>query len=476
MKKLTLIAILFMSTIAMAAINQDIAVKTDEIGDSENKNVELKVYATVDDNTPRIVKVHKIESESNAAPTISTSAYNVTVNNEGEEPTIKVISKIDIETVDENRGWLGVALGEVSSAASRENDLESEGVVVLNVVKDSPAEIAGLQENDIIVSINGESIDEGVPGLADVIRDLGPGAEITISVIRDGETLNLNATLDKPRQEFQWQHVPSFNFTDHIRLNPKLGKISPQGKLQFYSIDDLDDLKGLPGIASSSIAQTGVTAMYSTDDGESRFEIVTIQDDKQISVTKEKDGSITVVRTDENGEEEQSEYANMDELEAGDAEAFELLSQTQSNVIIIGDGENRNLDFDFDFEVDNLLSDKLNKTIEIRLKDAEIQLGKYAERMDEIHETIEKAMEGISLDKLTMSDLPNMSELTAITQKINDMGTVIQTFKVNPDGQLELTIRKGDTEVIKIYSDEEDLKNRNPEAYEKYRDVLDSEK
>ncbi len=469
-----------MSTITMAAISQDAVVKTDEVGDSANNNVELKVYATVNDDTPPVVKVHRINSDGNAAPTISAGAYNVTVNDDGDKPTIKVISKIDIKTSDENRGWLGVALGEVSSATAEKNDLESEGVVVLNVVKDSPAEKAGLQENDIIVSINGESIEGGVPGLADTIRELGPGEEITINVVRDGETLNLNATLDKPRQEFEWQHMPSFNFRDHIRLNPKLGKISPQGKFQFFNIDDLDDLKGLPSIVKNSITQTGVTAMYSIDDGESRFEIVTVQDGNKIRVAKEADGTITVVRTTEDGDEEENEYADMDELEAADPEAFKLLSQTQSDVIIIGDGDERNLDFNFDFEVDDLLSEKLNKTIEIRLKDAEIQLGKYASRMDEIHKAIEKAMDNISIDdlgdiqsKITVHDLPEMPDLNSITEKL--AGSAIQTFKINPDGQLELTIRKGDTEVIKIYSNEEDLKNRNPEAYEKYRDVLDLE-
>ena len=50
-----------------------------------------------------------------------------------------------------------------------------------------------------------------------------------------------------------------------------------------------------------------------------------------------------------------------------------------------------------------------------------------------------------------------------------------QSFKVMPDGQIELTTRKGDAEVVNIYSDEADLQQRNPQAYERYRDVLDAE-
>ena len=77
-----------------------------------------------------------------------------------------------------DKGWLGVYLGTAK---------DGEGVKILGMVgDDSPAAIAGLEEGDVIVRLNGEQIVE-LKGLVEIIQDSSPGEKITIDLSRDGD-------------------------------------------------------------------------------------------------------------------------------------------------------------------------------------------------------------------------------------------------------------------------------------------------
>lgn len=92
---------------------------------------------------------------------------------------------------DTNQGqpFLGIGLGEAEN-----------GVQVTDVAPDSPAAEAGLKVGDVITALNGDNV------TADTIRDsianLAVGDEITLSVQRGDEALELSATLsERPEVE-----------------------------------------------------------------------------------------------------------------------------------------------------------------------------------------------------------------------------------------------------------------------------------
>ena len=96
------------------------------------------------------------------------------------------------------RPLLGVTVGEADS---------SGGVRVESVAPGTPAEEAGLESGDVIVTVDGETVD-GPRALVAAIAAKSPGDEVTLSVERDGETLELDATLGEqpavtPRFQFQ---------------------------------------------------------------------------------------------------------------------------------------------------------------------------------------------------------------------------------------------------------------------------------
>ncbi len=70
--------------------------------------------------------------------------------------------------------------------------IDEAGVLVEDVVPESPAEAAGLQAGDLLRSINDEEVETPLAA-ADIIRALEPGAVISLGIERQGETLMLEA-------------------------------------------------------------------------------------------------------------------------------------------------------------------------------------------------------------------------------------------------------------------------------------------
>jgi len=74
---------------------------------------------------------------------------------------------------DENaasRGWLGVSIGQVSKSLADQLGVGDRGVLVLNVIKGSPAERAGLEAHDVILTVDGEAISGDVKKTVEIGR------------------------------------------------------------------------------------------------------------------------------------------------------------------------------------------------------------------------------------------------------------------------------------------------------------------
>ncbi len=92
-------------------------------------------------------------------------------------------------------GWLGVQLQPLDPDLSKALQLEpDQGVLVDEVVGESPAEKAGLKHGDVIVAFQGSPIHE-VKDLTKAVRKASPGDEIAVTVLRDGKRQDLKVTL-----------------------------------------------------------------------------------------------------------------------------------------------------------------------------------------------------------------------------------------------------------------------------------------
>ncbi|VXB40864.1 serine endoprotease, periplasmic [Pseudomonas sp. 8AS] len=102
------------------------------------------------------------------------------------------------------RGWLGIEVQPLTPELAESFGLQSRaGILVAGIYRDGPAQKAGLQPGDLILSIAGEAAIDGRRSMNQVARTK-PGENIAIEVLRGGETLALSAEVGmRPPQSTQ---------------------------------------------------------------------------------------------------------------------------------------------------------------------------------------------------------------------------------------------------------------------------------
>jgi serine protease Do len=100
------------------------------------------------------------------------------------------------------RGYVGISMQDVDEQLARALNLKgSKGALVAQVVKDSPAEKAGLKQGDVIIKVDGKDV-EGISNVRKIITSKKPGTEVVFVVIRDGKENNISVTLgEAPTEE-----------------------------------------------------------------------------------------------------------------------------------------------------------------------------------------------------------------------------------------------------------------------------------
>lgn len=99
------------------------------------------------------------------------------------------------------RGLLGVTTQDLTPELVKAFSLKSQyGAAVSRVEAGSPAEKAGLEPGDIIVSVNGQEIKNGSSQIRTAISLLQVGDTASLEVMRGDERLNLQATIGKPKR------------------------------------------------------------------------------------------------------------------------------------------------------------------------------------------------------------------------------------------------------------------------------------
>jgi len=153
--------------------------------------------------------------------------------------------------------------------------LAADGLTAAWVIADSPADVAGLQRGDVITAVDGTAV-ETPQDFRDALADKAVGDTITLSISRDGQTLDVTATLEaKPEAlapaipllpelegiaaDELFSHVQGgqFNFTDEsgnlVTLTVDAGTVASvdttagtltltlnAGGSQTYTVDDND--------------------------------------------------------------------------------------------------------------------------------------------------------------------------------------------------------------------------------------------
>lgn len=132
------------------------------------------------------------------------------------EPTEKPPSQDVEKRMWHNFPHSGMRLGVVLS----ENDSDArEGVRVERVIPGSPADKGGLQEGDVILSLDGEKV-AGPRDVRDIVQGMDEERTLQVQVERDGKPLTLQITPEK-REGFH------LNFGNRMYLGLNLQELDP---------------------------------------------------------------------------------------------------------------------------------------------------------------------------------------------------------------------------------------------------------
>jgi len=119
------------------------------------------------------------------------------------------------------QSWLGIYLQELTPELKESMDLKesAEGVLVNGVVEDSPAEKAGIEEGDVIISFDGKKTNS-IEGLTRQVRKTSPGTEVEIKAIRDGEEKVFEVTISESSSSNSYDSNPEKVKVERKTISP----------------------------------------------------------------------------------------------------------------------------------------------------------------------------------------------------------------------------------------------------------------
>ena len=95
------------------------------------------------------------------------------------------------------RSWLGVYIQPLDADAAKALEMESrDGALITQVVEDSPAELAGIEEGDVIVKFDNKKISDP-SNLRNIVSLMPPGSKSDIVIFRNGDKKILKVTLQE---------------------------------------------------------------------------------------------------------------------------------------------------------------------------------------------------------------------------------------------------------------------------------------
>ncbi len=99
------------------------------------------------------------------------------------------------------RGFLGVTMQPVDSDLASYYKLSKvQGALITDVVKGSPAEQAGLKQEDIILSYNNFPL-ENLSAFRNAVSLMSPGSKVTLKILRDGKEQTVTVTISTLQEQ-----------------------------------------------------------------------------------------------------------------------------------------------------------------------------------------------------------------------------------------------------------------------------------
>jgi hypothetical protein len=384
--------------------------------------------------------------------------------------------------------WIGVRLTPVPAPLAAH--IGDRGVMILNVVRNSPADKAGLEQYDVVIGSGDQEI-KGAQELTEAVGKAEPGKAIKLTIIRKGAKQELQITPAERSAEVSMDMKytePEESFVDDaVKLYGRALMLGPNGtwitrdlgamkklpraleELKKFDIDvnvpddalrgldDLDrklDLQILRELDESKREAAG-------EDKDVRVE-VKIQVDKDgqsTTITRDADGKIHVTHKDAEGKESSAVYDDAGALEKADPEAFGLYERHSADGApdLIHTRPHGDLfrEYRRDFQVD----------VEKKLKEALAQAkGAYAQAEAQAERAAKEAEKG--LREAHVAARAHWGQASAAAKEI-------LMVRVDDQGAIRVTVTKDGEKTVYKFKNKEEFKESEPDLYEQVESLLE---
>lgn len=199
------------------------------------------------------------------------------------------------------RGWLGVQIQPVTEAVAGSLGLdEARGVLVADVLVDSPAEAAGVRSGDVIIRAADQNMEE-YRDLTKLIASIEAGTVIKLEVIRGGKVRTIDVTIGRMPGEDLAQKTPEAADDDQPRIGMLLAPLTPELRAEHGFAADADGVlvakvepgspAALAGIeAGSLISMVGQVPVSSPDEVADAVRDAADKERPSVLLRVEKDG------------------------------------------------------------------------------------------------------------------------------------------------------------------------------------------
>lgn len=408
-------------------------------------------------------------------------AVAVVVTGNGGDQTVDACTVTKLPKV-----WIGVRVSSVPKALA--SHLDREGLMIADVAEDSPADRAGLQRYDVVVSFNGKSID-GMDDLLNAIGEAGADNQVPMVVIRASQ----EQTLEIAPIKREAAAAPKFKYAEEeaedVSLSAKYFghrlKTGPHGPWIFESLgrmhhlpDDLEDLLDdipdtdwkewsdqwphLPGLPFGMKIEIDTDDLghgrllfdaWDEADAEVEIRIKIVEDGESITIERSSDGTIEVERVDADGNRSSATYEDADQLREEDPEAYKTyrrFSGYRTGAMI-------------------LQAPRLD-----RLKDAQREYQiKIEGRLGKVRECVQRALE----DAERAARRARIQIETRSAKDVEEQDVTVEKkvvmLRLDDDGRITLTIVDDGQKLKYEFESREDFQAQEPELYERYKEHLD---
>ncbi len=345
--------------------------------------------------------------------------------------------------------WIGVQLAPVPKVLASHLKLDGERLMILNIAKDSPADDADLEQYDIVVELNGEPAGADAGEFAGRVRKLEVDQPATLTVVREGGKKKINITPSK---------------------RPKLSEIKYKFKVEEDVVEDTQESRGamfrrgndgqwqvVPMAPAPPAAPMtpGAPAMPAVPapppirfdiigrgmpEGNSTFVIVESKDGVSTEIRRDADGSVSVTRSNSDGGEKKTrKFKSADELKAGDPAAWEMYRRLRGN-------QTGALNWNGAPAWGGNMS---------AFNDPSVRRD-----MDRARAELERAMKQV--------EAANRQGRTWQARSGGDAKPDVR-FEQQPNGTIRVTTRDGDQELVQVFTNADELKEKRPGLYKKYQ-------